>query len=188
MVLYLASHIWCRPYLMLQPETCWVLDDDYGNAVGYLLGVMDTQAFVQKYKDKYVPYLISKGLEEPGADETSDWGTNLPNALKKIMHHPEGSLHPEAPELIKNYPGHLHIDVSSSHQRQGYGRQLICTLERRAKEMQTPGIHLIMTAANQEGKVFYPKVGFMRFPQILDDGKSGEEGRDENTIWFVKTL
>jgi len=173
---------------MLQPETCWVLDDDHGNAVGYLLGVIDTPAFVQKYQDLYVPYLVSKGLEEPDAEQPSDWDTNLPNALKKIMHHPEGSLHPEAPDLIKNYPGHLHIDVSSSYQRQGYGRQLICTMESRAMENQTRGIHLLMAAGNQEGKFFYPKVGFRRFPQILDNGESGEEGRDKSTIWFVKPL
>lgn len=173
---------------MLQPETCLVLDDGHGNAVGYLLGAVDTHSFVRKYKDSYIPYLISNGFEQPGVDESSDWNTNLPNALKKIMHNPEGSLHPEAPDLIKNYPGHLHIDVLSPYQRQGHGRELIERFCSIARQMQTRGIHLIMVASNRDGKMFYPKVGFKRFPQILDDGESGEEGRDKNTIWFVKTL
>lgn len=166
-----------------------VLDDDHGCAVGYLFAAVDTYDYVQAYKDLYIPYLIWKGYGQPGTDEPSDWDTNLPNALKKIMHNPQGSLlHPEAPDLINNYPGHLHIDVLTPYQRQGWGRGLIQRIFTIARQSQTPGLHLIMAASNHDAGVFYPKVGFDRFPQVLDDGESGEEGRDSNTIWFVKSL
>ncbi|KAK5061030.1 hypothetical protein LTR84_007571 [Exophiala bonariae] len=187
-ILDLACHIWCRPYLMLRPETCFVLDDDHGRAVGYILAALDTRAYVQSYKEVYIPHLISEGYLEPGVGEPSDWDTNLPSALKKIMHTPEGALHREAPDLIDSYPGHLHIDVLAPYQRHGWGRRLIERILEIAKRFQTPGIHLIMAASNQEAKIFYPKVGFSRFPQILDNGESGEEGRDKTTIWFVKSL
>lgn len=173
---------------MLRPETCFVLDDDHGNAVGYLLAALDTHTYVQSYKEVYIPHLISEGYTEPGADEPSDWDTHLPNALKKIMHDPEGMLHLESPGLIRSYPGHLHIDVLTPYQRQGWGRRLIERILDIAKQSQTRGIHLIMAASNEEAKVFYPKVGFIRFPQVLDNGESGEEGRDKTTIWFVKSL
>lgn len=166
-----------------------VLDDDHGRAVGYLLAAMDTRAYVQAYQAVYIPYLISKGYGQPGTDEPSDWDTNLPNALKKIMHNPGGSLlHPESPDLLNNYPGHLHIDLLSPYQRRGWGRLLIQRVFTIARQSQTLGLHLIMAASNQEAGIFYPKVGFHRFPQVLDGGESGKQGRDSDTVWFVKTL
>ncbi|RVX75213.1 hypothetical protein B0A52_00565 [Exophiala mesophila] len=187
-ILYLSSHIWCRPYLFLQPQTCFVLDDGDGNPVGYLLGVVDTHEFVRKYKETYIPYLLAKGLNPPAPDEDRDWSTNLANALKYIMHHPEGLLHSEAPDLVLNYPAHLHIDVLTSHQKQGYGRQLIQQFGDAAKKEGARGMHLLMAASNEDANRFYPRVGFVRFPHVLDGGDSGEQGRDKISIWYVKDL
>jgi len=173
---------------MVQPETCFVLDDGKGQAVGYLLGVPNTVAFVEEYKKEYIPYLQSEGLEKPGPDEPTGWSENLPNTLRQIMFNPEGMLHKQWPKLLERWPGHIHIDLLPSHQKQGWGRHLIdkfCTL---AKDQGTIGVHLGMAAANEDAGKFYARVGFSAFPQELDGGASGEQGRDGNTIWLVRTL
>jgi hypothetical protein len=37
-------------------------------------------------------------------------------------------------------------------------------------------------------EVFYERMGFRRFPFVLDGGVSGEEGRHPGGIWLVKNL
>lgn len=165
-----------------------MLDDDDGNPVGYLLGAIDTSEFVRRYREAYIPHLLAQGLHPPAPDEDTDWVTNLANALKSIMHHPEGLIHNEAPDLLLGYPAHLHIDLLTSHQRQGYGRQLMDQFSQAAKQKGARGMHLLMAASNEDANRFYPKVGFVRFPHVLDGGASGEQGRDKTTIWYVKDL
>ncbi|KAI1608702.1 acyl-CoA N-acyltransferase [Exophiala viscosa] len=189
-VLHYASYLWCRPYLMLEPATCYVVDDGRGRgrAVGYILGVPDTHAFVEKYRATYIPYLRTQGLENPGTDESTEWKDNLPNALRRIMFNPDGMLHKEYPQLMEFWPAHLHIDVLPKYQKQGYGRLLIEAFCRTAQEQGVKGLHLLMAVSNEEAGKFYSRIGFSRFPYVVDNGASGEDGRDSNTIWLVKTL
>eukprot|EP01121_Diplochlamys_sp_Union-15-3_P005520 TRINITY_DN15861_c0_g1_i1.p1 TRINITY_DN15861_c0_g1~~TRINITY_DN15861_c0_g1_i1.p1 ORF type:complete len:227 (-),score=-10.15 TRINITY_DN15861_c0_g1_i1:410-1090(-) len=187
-VLHYSSFLWCRPYLMLQPETCFVLDDGDGRAVGYLLGVPNTPSFVQKYNEIYIPFLNSQGFEKPTADEPTGWDENLANALRQTMFDPEALLHRQYPQLMQHWPAHIHIDILSPYQRLGHGRRLIERFCRLAEETGTKGIHLGMVASNDDAGKFYARLGFSRFPFVLDDGVSGEQGRDRNTIWLVKAL
>ncbi|EXJ94619.1 hypothetical protein A1O1_03015 [Capronia coronata CBS 617.96] len=173
---------------MLRPETCLVLDDGTGRAVGYLLGAADTASFVDSYETTYLPYLQSLGFEKPIPDDPAAWETDLPTALKQIMFTPEGMLHREHHELLAQWPAHLHVDILPPYQKQGYGRQLIkhyCTMARVSGAI---GIHLLMATSNEEAQMFYDRVGFKRFPYVLDDGNSGQHGRDRTTIWLVKDL
>lgn len=186
--LHYSSFLWCRPYFMLEPESCFVLDDGNGQAVGYLLATRDTPTFVQKYNDIYMPYLKSLGFEKPAPDEPTGWTENLPNALRMIMFNPEGLLHHEYPQLIRQWPAHIHIDVLGPFQKLGHGRRLVEHFLSLAREQGVKGLHLIMAASNDDAGKFYARVGFSRFPGVLDDGASGEQGRDESTIWFVKSL
>ncbi|KAJ4508429.1 hypothetical protein ABEF92_008165 [Exophiala dermatitidis] len=187
-VLDYASYIWCRPYLMLRPDTCLVLDDGTGHAVGYLLGVPDTYSFVQAYKAIYIPNLWSQGFEQPGHEDSTEWTENLPNALRKIMFSPDMLLHQEYPEMLQQRPAHLHIDILPGYQKQGYGRQLIERFCETAGEKGARGVHLGMVASNDGAGQFYRRMGFKRFPRVLDGSASGEQGRDQSTIWLVKDL
>lgn len=183
-----ASYIWCRPYLMLRPDTCLVLDDGAGRAVGYLLGVPHTQSFVQDYERIYTSYLQSQGFEKPRSGEPTGWTENLPNALREIMFNPSVMLHEDRPELLQHWPAHLHIDILPQYQRRGYGRQMIGRFCKVAGGKGAAGIHLLMVASNNEAGKFYQRVGFTRFPGVLDNGASGEQGRDHAAIWWVKNL
>ncbi|KAL6245816.1 hypothetical protein RBB50_006969 [Rhinocladiella similis] len=187
-VLHYASYLWCRPYFTLQPDTCYVLDDGNGQAVGYLLGVCDTPSFVDKYRAVFIPYIQLEGVEQPRPDEPVGWTENLPNALRNIMFNPEGMLHEDWPQLMKSWPAHLHIDILPEYQRKGYGQQLIERFYDVARRQGAKGVHLGMAAANDDAGKFYARVGFTRLPAVLDDGASGEQGRTEGAIWLVKTL
>ena len=148
----------------------------------------DTEAFVRKYEKEYIQYLKSQGFETPRPDEPTGWNENLTNALRKIMFNPEAMLHKEYPQLMERWPAHLHIDILPSHQKQGWGRHLIEQFCKVAKEQRATGVHLGMAATNKDAGKFYTRVGFSRFPRVLDQGVSGENGRDGNTIWLVRTL
>lgn len=50
------------------------------------------------------------------------------------------------------------------------------------------GIHLGMLATNEGAERFYYRVGFGRFPQIMDGGTSGEQGTDGRVVYMVKSL
>lgn len=69
----LGSHIWCRPYLHLSPQTCVVLDDGTGRPVGYCLGTSDTRDFCRRWKDEFVA-LLRREEEEKEGDRSSAGG------------------------------------------------------------------------------------------------------------------
>jgi hypothetical protein len=52
------------------------------------------------------------------------------------------------------------------------------------------GVHLIMAGDNIGAEVFYRKLGFDRFPLVLDEGKSGEYGKEggNQNAWLVREL
>jgi ribosomal protein S18 acetylase RimI-like enzyme len=173
---------------MLAPEHCFVLDDGTGKAVGYIIGTHDTAEFVRQVREVFVPYLLVEGLHPPDPGEEVGWNENLPNALRFIMHSPENLLHLEEPELLRDFPAHLHIDILPGHQRLGFGRKLIDMFTTALKDQGVKGVHLIMSEANVEAAKFYLHTGWKRFPKVLDGGKSGEEGVKEYAAWMVKSL
>ena len=173
---------------MLEPDFCFVVDSGEGRAVGYVIGTPDTANFVKKYREVFIPLLQIEGLHPPGADEPFGWNENHPNALRFIMHSPENLLHVDEPQLLEDYPGHMHIDILPEYQRQGLGRKLIDTFSATVKKDGAKGLHLLMSQANVEAGKFYTRTGWQRYPKVLDGGSSGEEGVKDNTTWMVKRL
>ena len=58
----IGSYIWCRPYLLVSPETSFVVDDGTGVAVGYVIGVPDSTKFCQQWNEQYLP-IVTQELE-----------------------------------------------------------------------------------------------------------------------------
>jgi GNAT superfamily N-acetyltransferase len=173
---------------MLEPKYCFVVDDGNGRAVGYIIGTADTENFVKKFREVFIPYMELEGLHPPASDDAYGWNENLPNALRFIMHSPENLLHLEEPPLLRDYPAHLHVDILPGFQRRGLGRQLIETFSAAVKEDGASGLHLVMAQANVEAGDFYAHTGWRRYPKVLDGGSSGEEGVKDNATWMVKRL
>lgn len=106
------------PYVHLEPDLAFVLDDGQGQAVGYILGAADTARFAEAFRVTWLPLVADRYPEPPRPPRTPD------EAMAGLLHDPERMVLPE----LAAHPAHLHIDLLSDWQRRGYGRRLMRTL------------------------------------------------------------
>jgi ribosomal protein S18 acetylase RimI-like enzyme len=147
----LPGHVYVGPYLSLAPEYAFVLDPGDGLAVGYVLGVLDTDAFTDACEQSWWPALRRRYPEPAGDPATPD------ERLMALIHHP---LRWSA-EVTARYPSHLHIDLLPEAQGRGHGRALMERLFRALAEAGSPGVHLGVARANQRAIGFYRRLGFV---------------------------
>ncbi|MER8186446.1 GNAT family N-acetyltransferase [Kitasatospora sp. NPDC094015] len=153
------------PYLLLEPELAFVLDDG-GRVVGYVLGAEDTAVFVRRYRDTWLPEVTRYRPPPAGPPTTPD------EIVADLLHRPERMLLPE----LDGHPAHLHIDLLPSHQRRGHGRRLMDTLLTALGERGVPAVHLGMVTANTAARAFYDRLGFEELP-VPDPGPLTYLGR-----------
>jgi len=134
------------PYLALEPDFAFVLDID-GAAVGYVIGTPDTENFVRRYRQEWVPRLLAR---RPGPHAAGDAD------LVRQSLHPERMLVPG----LQDHPAHLHIDLLPSAQGRGFGRQLIDTFLTAVGAAGARGVHLGLDPANTRAAGFYTHLGF----------------------------
>lgn len=138
------------PYVHLEPELAFVLDDGRGQAVGYILGTADTPRFVEAFRTRWLPLVVDRHPEPLGASSTPD------EAIIRMLHHPERMLVPE----VAAYPAHLHIDLLPEWQGRGHGRALMRTFLGALHDRGVPAVHLSMVTANTPARAFYDRLGF----------------------------
>lgn len=165
-----------------------MVDDGRGKAVGYIIGTPDTRTFVKMWHEKFLPFLDQEGLHQPGADEKTSWTENINASLRKYLHDPDQLLHEDWPELMQEYPGHLHIDILPAYQRFGMGRKLMEVFLAHMRKHGSAGLHLGMVSSNGGAEKFYKRMGFGRFPKVIDQGASGEQGVIGSTMYLVTSL
>jgi hypothetical protein len=110
----ISPYIWANPYIRLFPENCFVIDFGTGTAVGYIVGAPDTKNYIKRYRSEYIPTLDAENFPVLSMDVPADWEDNLPRALLQHLYTPEELLHEDFPELLEEYPAHLHIDLLPS--------------------------------------------------------------------------
>ncbi len=142
--------IFAAPYVHLEPDLAFVLDDGHGQAVGYVLGTADTPRFVEDFRAKWLPLLADRYPEPKAPPRTPD------DEIIPLLHHPERMLVPE----VAAYPAHLHIDLLPDWQGRGYGRALMRTFLDALREKAVPAVHLSMLSANTPARAFYDRLGF----------------------------
>lgn len=147
----LLADIWAGPYLFLEPDLAFVLDDGR-QPVGYVLGTADTATFVESYRKSWLPRFA-----ETLPARTSAAGPEEEQLLS-IFRHPERMLCPE----LSGYPAHLHIDILPAHQGGGNGRRLIETFAQAVARAGAVGLHVAVSPTNTRAHGFYLKVGFER--------------------------
>ncbi|MDX3845197.1 GNAT family N-acetyltransferase [Streptomyces europaeiscabiei] len=147
------------PYAHLEPELTFVLDDGHGQAVGYILGTANTPAFVEDFREKWLPLVADRFPAPLGPPATPD------ESIIQLLHHPERMLLPE----VVPYPAHLHIDLLPAWQGRGHGRALMRTFLRALHTGGVPAVHLSMAATNTPARAFYDRLGFHEI-EVPDPG------------------
>jgi ribosomal protein S18 acetylase RimI-like enzyme len=153
------GHIYVGPYMKLEPDLAFVLEDHIG-VCGYVLGALDSAKFYQAYLNEWLPPIRAQH-PEPTGNPTS-W-----TATQKIYyeyHHPDIFY----PKSISEFPSHMHIDLLPRAQGQGWGAKMVQTLLDELKRKSSPGVHLAMNAANHRAYAFYRKLGFDELTRASD--------------------
>lgn len=173
----------------LNPSTCFVLDDGAGRAVGYCIGTPDTSSFAERWQSEFTPTIDSTVVPRPEV-QTEDplMEREECKSFRGELYNGDCSMLINWPDLLKEYPAHMHINILPEYQRKGFGTVLINRLFDAVKSAGAQGLHLGMVKHNVKARAFYEKIGFKVCSQVLDGGKSGEEGVDGIVLMLVKKL
>ena len=161
----LMPDLFAGPYVFLEPDFAFVLDDGE-RAAGYVLGTPDTAAFVRAYRERWMPRLDGRYPEPPEPPVSRE------DEMIALHYRPERLLWPG----LEAYPAHLHIDLLPPFQGGGHGRALMETFYAAAARAGAPGVHLTVMAANTRALGFYRHLGFRRLEPFspLSPAQPGE--------------
>jgi ribosomal protein S18 acetylase RimI-like enzyme len=151
----LIGQFFAAPYIHYDLSTCFVIDHK-GFAVGYIIGVKDTNQFNHWMNTTWLPTLQTAYPKQVGVLPLEEYIVN--------------SIHSGIKDQPYNetYPSHLHIDILPIAQGKGFGRTLIKTLVGRLQEMGSTGLHLGVGTENHNAISFYKKIGFTQFLELDD--------------------
>ncbi|QNE19925.1 GNAT family N-acetyltransferase [Kribbella qitaiheensis] len=148
----LMPSIFAFPYVDLEPELAFVLDDG-DRAVGYVIGCADTPDFARRFRSEWLPRVPQyEPLTGPPQTPTE--------MMIGLLHDPERLVIPE----VADYPAHLHIDLLPAYQGAGHGRALMTCLLKALADRGIPAIHLTMLTSNTPARAFYDRLGFHHIP------------------------
>lgn len=145
----LLGEVYLGAYLALEPGLAFVLDDG-GDAVGYVVGARDTVAFDAACERDWWPPLRERYPVGSFPDGSPDEG------LVRQIHAP----HRPEPDVVGEFPAHLHVDLLPAAQGGGNGRRLLETLFDALRADGVPGVHLGVAHANVSAVGFYRHLGF----------------------------
>ena len=133
------EYTFCRYYIEVEPENCFVAVDENDVPYGYVYGAGD----FDNYRQKFEPYLETVAGLKNGAF-TADVYVEMYNHY-----------------IYKDeYPAHLHIDVLDGHRGEGTGAKLIENYCENLRSRGIKGVMLIVGSDNDGGRNFYEKNGF----------------------------
>ena len=147
-VIEYVEYMFCRYYIEVESDNCFVVTDDNDKAVGYIYGVGD----YDYYQEHFSPYIDKVA--------SLDNRRFLGEALTEMYDHAI---------YKKDYPAHLHIDILPEYRSKGYGSKLIKAFCDNLKAKGTPGIMLIVGSENEGARRFYERNGF----KLLQDVPTG---------------
>jgi len=156
-----------RYYTDIAPETTWVAEDN-GAVVGYLSGCFDSRRFARSMAWRIVPATFLKALVR---------GTLCHRQTRAFVRvNLRDWLRGRKKVDLRDYPGHVHINLRAAARGQRVGERLMEEFVRQAKAAGVPGIHANVSEANSGSGRFFEKCGFVplgrtgrfRFPDAPD--------------------
>ena len=157
----LPGEVWAGAYLALRPHLAFVAEYHTG-VDGYIVGAEDTVTFGAECEARWWPALRARYVDPPDdRDLTPD------RRLHRYIHHPPVP----PPEVLAEFPAHLHVNLLPRAQGRGAGRRLLGTLFDALAG--APGIHLGVAAGNERAAAFYAHLGFVPIgpPQASGAGR-----------------
>lgn len=145
----LVPDIFAGPYLTLEPQHAYVLDNG-DRAVGYVIGTASTAQFVTAYRATWLPRLRERYQPPSGPPVTEE------DRRLDAMFHPERLLLP----VLEAHPAHLHINLLADYRGSGYGRELISTFLASVAAAGAASCFLQVRKANVNAQRFYQKTGW----------------------------
>ncbi len=145
-----VGDLYAVPYPAFDPDLTFVTTDDAG-VCGYVLGTADTSAFEKFLADEWFPAMRRKYRED-----ASGYSAAARRLVSRFHNGPE--LTP--PELLQDYPAHLHIDLLPRCQGSGNGRRLMEHFLAALRSRGCPGVHLGLGIRNGRAFGFYLRLGF----------------------------
>jgi ribosomal protein S18 acetylase RimI-like enzyme len=145
----LVPDIFAGPYLFLEPEHAYVLDNGE-RAVGYVIGTASTPDFVAAYQERWLPRLRTRYQPPSGPPATEE------EQRLSSMFHPERMLLPE----LTPHPAHLHINLLADYRGAGHGRELVSTFLASVAAAGAASCYLGVSQANVNARRFYAKLGW----------------------------
>jgi len=143
------GHYFAAPYVIRNPEWCWVVTDHEGVA-GYLVTTPDSRGFAAWMNDFWLPG-VRDHYKNPLPSEKSPFE----GWLRQTIVGPAS-----VPDFVDTYPAHLHIDLLPRGQGQGWGGRLLATFVAKLHQGGIPGFHLGVGTENVSAQGFYAKQGF----------------------------
>ena len=153
----LIGDIYAGPYLYLEPEHAYVLDNG-SRAVGYVIGTASTTGFVAAYRDRWLP-LMRERYRSPAGPPATDEERKLAD-----MFNPEFMLVDD----LAPYPAHLHINLLPDYQGSGFGRAMMSTFLASVAAAGVAFAYLAVRPANTAALGFYARLGWQRLPCSTD--------------------
>ncbi|HEX9625169.1 MAG TPA: GNAT family N-acetyltransferase [Streptosporangiaceae bacterium] len=154
----LIGDIYAGPYLYLEPEHAYVLDNG-GRPVGYVIGTANTAGYVAAYRERWLPLMRQRYQPPPGPPTTSE--------ERKLadMFNPELMLVDE----LAPYPAHLHINLLPEYQGAGFGRAMVDTFLASVAAAGVAACYLAVRPANTAALGFYSRLGWQRLACSTDN-------------------
>ncbi len=164
----LFSYLYSWYYVTYEPENCFVAEVD-GEIAGYIIGTSDTRRQRMRFQSSMIPKIYKRVLylQKFGLlyDQSAlDW-------INGTLHEEVRSYQEPLPDMVDQYPAHLHLNVLPRYQRLGIGQSLLERFIEKMREADADGIHLITTSINRKAVPFYKKNGFDIVKEELFDAK-----------------
>ena len=153
----ILGHIYAGPYISLEPESAFVLEDEIG-VCGYIIGTLNTKSFYNKVKSDWLPKLQKKYTDP--IESSKPW-----NKDEKCIHL---LFHPEIPLDLPDNPSHLHINLLTRARGQGLGKKMMDHFMNNLKDRGSKGLHLGLGIKNYPAYTFYLKYGMIELKRNSD--------------------
>jgi ribosomal protein S18 acetylase RimI-like enzyme len=175
----LFGYLFCSYYVRYETDNCFIsVDSEINKPIGYVIGTSNTKRQRRQFILR-MGWIIALRILT-----VTVW--RYPETIRSLLYLSTGiGTEVNGYSISKDYPAHLHINITEGYQRMGIGERLIHSFEENIKS-EAKGIHLSTTTKNTKAVPFYQKMGY----KILNKGPSRmwRGTNDAVSLIFAKEL